>query len=159
PATLSVGNGGFPYELSASLIWRGGTLNNSLFFGPISTVDPQIPWTTNWNNSLSISGSGLEAMGETDIRASAGTVAAFLAMQDIYKQSVSRQREVSAVLVAAWWVNQTAGNVATVSVGDGNRQFLKRYDSTWFASGGGEYASLLQTGQRVPYTEPSCHPV
>lgn len=156
PASITVGNGGFPYELSANLIWRGGNTSATSAFGPRSDVEPQTPWTTNWNNSLSLSGSGIEAMGETDIRASAGTVAAFLAMQDIYKAPVSRQREVSAVLVAAWWVRQLTGNVASVNLGADTRQYFKRYDGNWFTPGAGPFASLKQTGTRTVYTEPSC---
>jgi RHS repeat-associated protein len=155
PASLSVGSGAFPYSLSANLIWRGGRQQNDLF-GPISHTAPTTPWTTNWNNTLTVSGSGLEAMGETDIRAAAGTVAAFLAMQDIYKSPVTPQREVAAVLAGAWWVNQIAGNVVTVNVGADTRQFVKKYDDTWFAPGAGGYASLAQTGARVKYMQPSC---
>lgn len=157
PGSISVGNGGFPYELTASLLWRGGSISERRLPSQ-SKVEPQMPITTNWNNSLSLSGSGLEAMGETDIRASAGTIAAFLAMQDIYKSSVSRQREVAAVLVAAWWVKQLTGNVASVNVGASTRQFVKKYDGTWLATGPGEFATLSQTGQRSVYLEPACKP-
>jgi RHS repeat-associated protein len=156
PATLTVGSGEFPYSLTANFIWRGGNVADTQINAPRSDVGPQTPWTTNWNNSLTISGSGLEAMGETDIRASAGTVAAFLALQDIYKSPVSRQREVSAALVAAWWLDQLTGNVASVNVGTSSRQFLKRYDSAWFAPGPGAYASLIQTGQRGVYVDALC---
>jgi RHS repeat-associated protein len=155
PASLSVGSGTFPYSLSASLIWRGGQLQGQIF-GPVSHVAPPTPFTTNWNNALTISGSGLEAMGEGDIRASAGTVAAFLAMQDVYRSPVSPQREVAAVLTGSWWTHQIAGNVATVNVGAVTRQFLQKYDGTWFAPGAGEYASLTQSGSRAVYTQPKC---
>jgi YD repeat-containing protein len=150
-----VGSGPFPYSLSASLVWRGGQIQGQIF-GPVSHVAPPTPFTTNWNNALTISGSGLEAMGEGDIRAAAGTVAAFLAMQDVYRSAVSPQREVAAVLTGSWWTHQIAGNVATVNVGADTRQFLQKYDKTWFAPGAGEYASLTQTGQRVVYTQPKC---
>jgi RHS repeat-associated protein len=148
PATLKVGNGDFPFSLSANLIWRGG-LPRSEAFGPLSHVEPNTPFTTNWNNTLTISGSGLEAMGENDIRATAGTVAAFMAMQDIYRQAVSPQREVAAVLAGAWWLHQIAGNVVTVNVGADTRQFVRKYDGSWFLPGAGAFASLTQTGQRA----------
>lgn len=155
PASLTVGSGAFPYSLSANLIWRGGREQSDVF-GPVSHTAPTTPWTTNWNNTLTMSGSGLEAMGDTDIRAAAGTVAAFLAMQDIYRSPVSAQREVAALLAGAWWVNQVAGNVVTVNVGADTRQFVKKYDGTWFAPGAGAYATLAQTGARVKFMQPSC---
>jgi RHS repeat-associated protein len=155
PASLKVGNGDFPFSLSADLIWRGGQFRGHIF-SPVSHAEPNTPLTTNWNNTLTISGSGLEAMGETDIRATAGTVAAFMAMQDIYRQPVSPQREIAAVLAASWWLHQIAGNVATVNVGADTRQFLQKYDQSWFVPGAGAFASLTQTGQRTPYAQTYC---
>jgi YD repeat-containing protein len=148
PATLDVGNGGFPYELTASLSWRPGPLTFS--FGPIVPTRPTTGWTTNWNNELSLSSSGMEAMGKSDIRAAAGTIAAFLAAQDIYKSSLTTQREVAAVLVNSWWTHQMTGNVVTASLGTSSQQFLKLADSTWIAPGSG-YATLTQTNDRVAY--------
>ena len=156
PASLTVGSGEFPYSLTANMTWRGGLLQDDRF-GPISHVAPNAPWTTNWNNILAISGSALELMDKNaDIRATAGTVAAFLAMQDIYRSPVSAQREVAAVLAGSWWVHQLTGNVATVSVGTDTKQFIQKYDGTWFLPGAGSFASLTQTGQRAVYTQPGC---
>lgn len=98
-----------------------------------------------------MSGSGLEGMGATDPRAAAGTIAAFLAQQDIYRAAVSAEREVAAVLVAAWWVDRISGNVVTVNVGADTRQFLRDVNGDWFSPGNGAYAELAQTGQRVKY--------
>src|SRR5262249_44164429 len=154
---LKAGNGDFPYSLTANLIWRGGVSRERGVLGPVSHTEPNTPMTTNWNNTLTISGSGLEAMGETDIRATPGTVAAFMAMQDIYRQPLSTQREVTAVLAASWWLHQIAGNVATVSIGAETRQFLRRYDLAWFMPGPGAFASLAQTGERVAYEENHCN--
>jgi YD repeat-containing protein len=156
PATLRVGNGGFPYELSASLIWRGGQ-QESERVGPISHVAPNTPWTTNWNNTLTISGSGLEAMGQSDVRAVASTIAAFLAMQDIYRQAVSNQREVASILAAAWWARGLSGNVVTVNVGADTRQFL-RNTTGWFSPGASAYATLTQTGSRSIIANQPCGP-
>jgi RHS repeat-associated protein len=155
PASLTVGSGSFPYSLSASLIWRGGQLQSQVF-SPVSHIAPTTPWTTNWNNTLMISGSGIEAMGDSDIRATAGTVAAFMAMQDIYRSPVSTQREAAALLTVAWWAHQIAGNVATVNVGAESRHFLQKFDGTWFSPGAGAYAALTQTGARTAYAQPNC---
>ena len=155
PAALSVGQGDFPYSLSASLTWRGGQPTNELT-SHVSNAEPNGAWTTNWNNTLSVSASGLEAMGETDVRAVAGTVAAFIVMQDIYRAAPSTERDVAAALTAAWWMKHLAGNVVTATVGSNSQQFLRRADGQWF-SPGGRYATLTQTGQRTIVTErPSC---
>lgn len=155
PAALSVGQGDFPYSLSAGLTWRGGQPTNGLT-SHVSNVEPNGAWTTNWNNTLSVSASGLEAMGETDVRAVAGTVAAFIVMQDIYRAAPSTERDVAAALSAAWWMKHLAGNVVTATVGSSSQQFLRRADGQWF-SPGSRFATLIQTGQRTIVTErPSC---
>lgn len=155
PASLTVGQGDFPYSLSANLSWRGGPPLNTLTSYP-NKAEPTDPWTTNWNNTLSVSASGLEAMGETDVRAIAGTVAAFLVMQDIYRAAPTTEREVAAALTAAWWMKHLAGNVVTATVGTNSQQFLRRADGQWF-SPGGRYATLIQTGQRAAFAQkPNC---
>jgi RHS repeat-associated protein len=155
PASITVGNGGFPYELSANLIWTGGNARSTAL-GPVAHSEPQQPWTTNWNNTLTVSGSGLEMMGEGDIRATAGTIAAFIAAQDAYKATVSPQREVAGALINAWWVKQLTGSIVTVNVGAGTRQFVKLVDGSWIAPGAGPHATLTQTGARTIYEEPAC---
>ena len=160
PASLSVGNGGFPYELSASLIWSGGN-QQSTWFGPVSHTEPQAPWTTNWNNTLTVSGSGMEMM-DGDVRAVAGTVAAFMAQQDVYKATQSIQREVTGSLVGAWWVRQLTGNIVTATVGADSRQFVQPItyynDSsyTYILPGAGQHATLSRTNWRSKYEEQSC---
>ncbi|MGA7538936.1 MAG: RHS repeat-associated core domain-containing protein [Steroidobacteraceae bacterium] len=156
PSLLEVGSGPFPYSLSDSVLWRGGIVEDATF-APLSHVAPITPWTTSWNNNLTISGSGLEVLDRTaDIRAAIGTVAAFLAMQDIYRQAQTPQREVAAALAAAWWANQLGQNVATVAVGGETRQFIKKFNGTWFEPGAGAYANLTESGQPVVYTQPAC---
>lgn len=153
PATLTVGAGDFPYSLSANVIWRGGEVV-SVLTGPTIHTQPQVPWTTNWNNTLNVSGSAMEAMGATDVRATAGTIAAFLAIQDIYKAAPSNQREAAAQISSAWWARQLTGNVVTATIGADSRQFIRRHDGQWFAPGAGSYATLTQTGSRVVVAEP-----
>ncbi len=156
PAELTVGNQGFPYELSAQLIWRGGDEVSQLF-GPQIHTQPQAPWTHNWHNNLTISGSALEAMGSTDVRAAAGAITAFLAQQEIFRQSPSTQREVVGTLVGSWWLNtmNQHGNVVTVSVGASTRQFLRDLNGQWFAPGAAAHATVTQTGTRSVFMQ-SC---
>lgn len=159
PAEVSIGSGGFPYELKANLIWRGGNEVSSLF-GPIVHTQPQAPWTTNWHNNLSMSGSAMEAMGATDARAAAATIGAFLAQQDIYREADSArrvQREVAAVLVGAWWLRHINGNVVTVSLGADTRQFVRNARGEWFAPGAAAFARMDQTGEREPLMQTCGH--
>ena len=155
PASITVGQGDFPHSLSASLTWRGGQVGPNYSWAG-SPTNPPGPWTTNWNNELSISSSTLEVLGEGDIRAAAGTVAAFLVMQDIYKATPSTQREIAGALTAAWWLDHVTGNVVSVTVGTNTQQFLRRADGQWF-SPGGAYARLTQTGARTRIAQnPTC---
>lgn len=147
PVGLDIGQGEFPDKLSAQVFWRGGEARGN--FGYRGVIEPQTPWSTNWNNTLTISGSGMEAMGATDIRASAGTVAAFLALQDVYRSARSTEREVTAALVSAWWAKQLAGNVVSVNVGATTQQFVRKWNDEWMAPGPGRYATLTQTGIRT----------
>ncbi len=161
PAALSVGNGGFPYELSAQLIWRGGPPITTLF-GPISHVQPQVPWTTNWNSMLGESGNGMEALGVSDVRAAVSSITAFLAQQAVFNNPQSPQRDVTAMLVGAWWGHEVEGNVVTASVGNSTRQFLlagqdpQSGNNIWITAGGDPYATLTQTGTRSKFTLKPC---
>jgi RHS repeat-associated protein len=145
PAEIVAGNGEFPYSLSAQLIWRGGPLPDTRF-GPVIHTQPQVPWTTNWNNSLTVSSSALEAMGTSDGRLAAVTIAAFLAQQDVYKGAVSAQREVAGLLVASWWLKQLRHNVVTVNIGADTRQFVRQANGLFLRPGAAPYETLTQTG-------------
>ena len=106
---------------------------------------------SNWQNRLALSGSGLEGLGQSDVRGAVNAIAAFLAMQDIYKAAQSPQRDVAGVLAAAWWTHRIEANVATVTLGRSARQFLSSAGTEWVASGGGGYATLTQSGSRVQF--------
>lgn len=156
-----MGQGEFPYSLTAQIAWRGGQPEQ--FSGSVqSNIAPRGAWATNWNTALSISSSGNEIMGEKDVRAALGTVAAFLVMQDVYASSAPSEgdqarRDVVGILTAAWWAKQITGNVATVTIGTGSTQFVRRPDNQWFVPGAGGAATLTQTGTRTPFTEtPGC---
>lgn len=156
PASLSVGTGEFPYKLEAQLIWQGGRQPDPVF-NATNDIAPGGPWITNWSNSLSLSGSGMEAMGVTDPRATADTLAAFLAMRDIYAATPSEQREAAGALVNAWWARRMNGNVVTVTVGADSRQFLRRANNQWLSPGATVPSTLTMTGSRVVVAElPGC---
>lgn len=158
PVSLSVGTGGFPYELSASFAFQSGQPGRETT-GPLSPTEPQVPWVLNWQSSLSISGSGMEIMGEGDIRATAGTLAAFLALQDTFKQSRDVEREVVGALISAWWNDQMLGNVISVQIGTDTKQFVRLVDGTWITPGAAGHATLEQNGSpRYAGIEMPCNP-
>lgn len=145
PAEVVVGKGALPYRLESDYIWRDTQASDDNY-GTVTHREPASGWLTNWDNNLTLSGSGLEAMGETDPRAAIGTIAAFYAAQDAYKATPGLRRDVIAQLINGWWVNTLSNNVATVSLGTSVRQFVRKPSGTWFAPGAGGYATLTQTG-------------
>jgi len=144
-ASMTLGSGGFPYSLTAQLTWRDGDVREETY-GPGAHREPQGGWTSAYNNTLTVSGSGLEAMGDTDARATTGTVAAFWAAQDLYRSAPSLKRDVVGELIMAWWGHTMTQNVVTVAVGTSTRQFIKKPNGTWFSPGPGTYYQLIQTG-------------
>jgi YD repeat-containing protein len=118
-------------------------------YGPGAHREPQGGWTSPYHNTLTISGSGLEAMGDTDARATTGTVAAFWAAQDLYRSSPSLKRDVLGELIMAWWGHTLTQNVVTVAVGTSTQQFIKKPSGTWFSPGPGSTSVLTQTGAPV----------
>ena len=149
PASIGVGNGGFPYELSASHAFHQGAVPTA-DFGPIFPGSPA-GWTSNWYNALTISGSGMEGMGASDVRAAAGAIAAFMAAQDIYRDPPSAKRDVAAVLTQSWLMHQFSGNSVSVTLSGATRQFVRLADASWIAPGAA-YATLTQSGTRAPFT-------
>ncbi len=147
PAQLRIGNGGFPYELSADMSWHP----SANMPDPVSPTLPQPGWTMSWFNTLGVSGSGMEAMGRSDIRAAVGTIAAFLSEQDIYKTNApSPQREAAAVLANAWWADLIQGNTQSVTVGGGTKQFVSLPNGQSIMPGTG-FGKIARTGTRVPF--------
>jgi len=151
PASLKVGNSGFPYALSADLQWSPGPTQDKQVSGPTIPTAPEPGWVSNWQNRLNLSGSGLEGMGQSDVRAAVNSIVAFLSAQDIYKASQSPQRDVAGVLAEAWWTHRIEANVATATLGKSSQQFLATAGSQWIAPGAGAYATATQTGSRVQF--------
>jgi RHS repeat-associated protein len=149
PANIEVGTGGFPYSLSVGFSWHQGAPNFNLY-GPIVPEGPT-GWVSSWYNDLALSSSGMEGMGSSDIRASAATIAAFMAEQDLFSGTPSAPRDVAATLTQAYLTHQYQGNSITVTVGGSSKQFVRLVDNSWIAPGG-SYGTVTQTGTRAPFT-------
>ncbi len=151
PVSLKSGSGDFPYALEGTVALQPGGAGP--IYAPKTPTAPNPGLTTNWQNALNLSGSSMEAMGASDVRTAVGTIAAFLAAQDVYKSAQSVPRDVTGVLIEAWWVQQHSGNVATVQLGASSRQFVRLPSGSWISPGGGAHATLAQTGVRAPFEE------
>ena len=145
---ISMGSGSSaPYRLELNYTFDSqANLANPI--SPVTNINPE-GLTSNWDIRLSQGGSGMQAMGDGPASAMAGSVAAFLAMQDAFSTNAPRvQQDVTAALVADWWRRQLAGNTVTVSQGASARQFTRRADGAWTPPNG-NWAVLTQTGDRV----------
>ncbi|GAA0570625.1 RHS repeat-associated core domain-containing protein [Rhizomicrobium electricum] len=146
PTLLSVGGSDAPYGLKLVGTFKAGLK---------ACVDPCLGpkgggWTHNWDIRFNNSGSGLEAMGATSPRAAAGTLVAFLIMQDIYAQTnrTNLEKDVYAALAADWWRQQMVANVVTITRGFSGQQFVRLADNTWMPPVGSP-AALTQMGSRT----------
>jgi RHS repeat-associated protein len=151
PALLSVGGASAPYGLEYTRTYKAASTCSvqPYVFGPC-TGAPEGGWTHNWDIRFSNSGSGLEAMGETSPRAAAGTLVAFMAMQDIFADAgrSNLEKDVYAALTADWWRQQMVANVATLSRGFSGQQYIRQVDGNWLAPIGSP-GTLVQTGGRA----------
>ncbi|HEY1561943.1 MAG TPA: RHS repeat-associated core domain-containing protein [Caulobacteraceae bacterium] len=155
PSLISIGNGQAPYKLDYSLSFKAAPSACNPFGPCVSPVEGG--WTNNWDVRFSNSASGDEALGATSPFAAAGTLAAFLAMQDIFAGSstANLNQDVYAALVADWWRAQMIANTATVSRGFSGQQYVRLVDGSWMPPVGAP-GTLVQTGARVKI-RPGCH--
>ena len=147
PTLLSVGGKSAPYGLDATLSFKAASTGCTPF-GPC-TGPVQGGWNHNWDIRFTTTGSGLEALGATSPQAAAGTLVAFVAMQDLFTTGSSNlTQDVYSALVADWWRQQMVANVATVNQGFSGKQYVRLVDGTWLAPIG-DPGVLTMTGSRV----------
>jgi RHS repeat-associated protein len=146
PVLLSVGGNDAPYGLQYTQTYKSAP---DRCLSPC-TGPKQGGWNHNWDIRFSNSGSGPEAMGVSNPRAAAGTLVAFLTMQDIFAQGnrSDLEKDVYATLVADWWRQQMVANVATVTRGFSGKQYVRLVDNTWLSPVGSP-GTLTQAGTRV----------
>ncbi|UPT63819.1 MAG: hypothetical protein M0D54_04530 [Hyphomonadaceae bacterium JAD_PAG50586_4] len=159
PVLQSRGQGAFPYRIEQRLELRGGGLRR-LPLGPADVVPvaDQDGMVTNWDGAALPSSSGLAAMGQSRAEPAAQTIAAFVAMQDVWRASPSSQREMAGVIAADWWRQSMSFNVATIMQGGQSEEYVRLVNGTFVPSEGGA-ASFTATGARTPVrptTQNSC---
>lgn len=148
PTLLSVGGEEAPYGLDYKRSYKAAPSGCTGRFGPC-TGGVQGGWTHNWDIRFSNSGSGTEAMGATSPRAAAGSLVAFLAMQDIFADAgrTELEKDFYSALTADWWRRQMVANVATVTQGFSGKQYVRTVNGTWLPPIGSP-GVLTQTGAR-----------
>jgi RHS repeat-associated protein len=149
PTLLSLGSGQTPYNLDYGLTFQASNSGCNNAFGPcVAPIGGG--WNQSWDVRFTLSGSGLQGMGATSPFEAAGSISAFIAMQDIFSEaSVSTlNQDVFAALVADWWRRQMVGNVATINRGFSGAQYVLLVDGK-FMPPVGSPGVLSQAGQRL----------
>ena len=153
---ISVGSGGFPYELSFQRTFNaGGVKSQGLGAG----------WAHNWDVNLSVSGSGLEAMGESGAINAVGSLVAMVVTQDLMKgdlsvSSTTMKRLLVPHFVHNWWREHLSFNSVAIRQGTSSTAFF-RLPNGDYNPPTGVNASLTSTGDRLIITGrnsgQSCH--
>jgi RHS repeat-associated protein len=154
------GQGEFPYRLERTVgfsdgSFKGGAADQLQVDGgrTCASID-------NLQGCAEVSSSGFEAMGQSRAEAAAPTVAAFVAMQEIWTADPSAAREVAGLLVAKWWSDRLLFNVVSIFQGTQAEQFVRSLkdistaegDSTaklFIAAGGGADKVVLKGDRTV----------
>lgn len=151
PTLTSVGQGEFPHKLETKIELSGSAMRPATNFSdPNAPIEPvRSDVVTNWDGAVSVSSSGLEAMGASRIQAAAPTIAAFAALQDVYRAAPDNRREVIGALVSDWWASAMRFNVASISQGGSSEQHLNTRNGWVPAAGGGAQLTVSGTPQLI----------
>lgn len=149
PTLMSAGQGEFPYSLETRVELRGDRASTTFLPENANPEPVRHGVVSNWDGSASISGSGLEAMGASRIEAAAPTIAAFAALQDIYRAAPDNRREVIGALISDWWVSAIRFNVVSISQGAASEQHLNTGSGWLPAAGGAAKVTITGTPQLV----------
>ncbi|WP_417452152.1 RHS repeat domain-containing protein, partial [Kordiimonas sp.] len=167
---LSVGSGGFPYELSFEVKAHNGDQV------PSSVPPSTAHWSYMANNSIfsdnmrseaTMSGSAMEAMGASHPWNAVGSIVALYATYDMalasYEVSGATnkiRRRVLLPFINSWWSDQLSDNVISVSSPSGGFQFVRLPNGSYNAPLGSS-ASLVKAGVRrkVRDIQPGAHSI
>jgi len=140
PELASAGSGEYPYKIAQKVALRGGGLA-AWIRDPGSNLDSvstaQALVADSDFDGPGIGNDGMAAMGGSRLAATAPTLAAFAAMQDIWKSAPSANREVTGVLTAEWWTWRLMENTYTIYQGAKTRSFVRTSGYTFKETNGG----------------------
>lgn len=144
PVLNSIGQGDFPYRLDVNLEMRLDLFNkNDSPDSDTAQADPRSANIfTNLDGSLEVSKSDIEALGAGRPEYATTTLAAFVALQDIYSASPETAREVTGALAADWWSEGLNDNVVTVHQGASTSQYVRVLDGSYWPASGGDRVTL-----------------
>lgn len=142
PADITIGQGEFPYSLSFQRTYQRGGM----------TCPKCLPgWTHNFDIRATVSGGGLEAMGETTPLALASPLVGLKAAFELYKSDgAAIANHVAAMGVMNWLADRLTYNVVTVNQGASSETFVRLADGN-FAAAPGSQSKLTQSGERTMY--------
>lgn len=128
PILNSRGQGEFPHQLSERLELRGGGFNvyhlASRNISVVLTPRATSGLVSNFDGSVELTSSGMEAMGQSQAEAAAATIVAFAALQDVYAGTPNADSDVAGALVADWWGRALVYNAITLKQGGSASEYL-----------------------------------
>ncbi|MBS1992675.1 MAG: RHS repeat-associated core domain-containing protein [Cyanobacteria bacterium SZAS LIN-3] len=108
---ISVGSGGFPYELKFETNYDS---NQRFVAGTLG-----LGWRHNWSNAITVGSDGLVGMGsESPISGAAALASLFVSLDLMSDTALPVDKYVMSSLVDQWWVDQLTNNIVTVSLPD-----------------------------------------
>lgn len=145
---LVVGQGEFPYSLSFQRVFQaGGATCPKCVSG----------WTHNFDIRATVSGGGLEGMGQTTPLALAAPLVGIKAAFEIYKADPNGLgNHLGALGVMRWLSERLTYNVVTVNQGASSETFVRVADRT-FAAPPGSQSTLVQIGERYKFDANETH--
>lgn len=139
PTLLKTGSGEFPAALPLSFT-----------VGSRSVLDQAVRHQHNFDQTASISGSGMEAMGLSNPINAAHSIIAFYVAQQQIKQGVTLANLVKLPFIYKWWADGLTYNVVTVKSGSSAKQFVKKpHADGSFTPPAGSIDKLEMTGSRT----------
>ncbi|HWU79717.1 MAG TPA: hypothetical protein VN158_06590, partial [Caulobacter sp.] len=147
PELASAGSGDYPYKITQKVVLRGGALP-AWVRGNLDSVSTAQGLVADSDvDGPGIGNDGMAAMGGAQLAASAPTLAAFAAMQDIWKSTPSANREVAGLLATEWWTWRLMENTYTIYQGARTRNFARISGSTFKESTGGATYTINAGGE------------
>lgn len=136
---LVVGQGDAPYSLTFQRTFQaGGQRCAGCPFG----------WTHNYDIRATLSGGGMEGMGQGTPFALAGPLAALEGAFAVYRDNPNGlKNQLAGAAIMRWYGRQLSDNVVTVNTGPSSESFVRLVDGSW-AGPRGSAATLTRTGQR-----------
>jgi YD repeat-containing protein len=143
---MSIGEGGFPYQLSVQRQFKADNTH---------CVNCPYGWTHNWDIEVMVFSDGLEGMGARTYQQMHTTLAAMRSAYLIYKDTARSeiQRQVDAARVMVWWRQKFILNVMAYRQGHAQRLYA-RIDRNRFVGPPGHEKEFVFDEDDAEYNAP-----